>query len=234
MSDSQKQTIARYQSFFEAHTLSASLDVAQRYGVMSALREGQKSLQELADRCDCEAEPLEALIRVLIAIGAVEQYGDDLALSQAAQLLTGPDTDLSVKIWKSLPEYLSGQGQAAESRDDYRRRLSTRQWAHTAAAIQAAEVLDIGGALRGLRVLELGCGAGVWSAAMAYRDPTLHVTVVDSAARLAQCQATYASIEMLDRWTAIEDDYRTWSTPLGEFDLVILPEVVQLEQMLML
>ena len=65
---------------------------------------------------------------------------------------------------------------------------------------------------------------------MAYRDPALQVTVVDDAPRLAQCQSTYASIDLLNRWTAIEDDYRTWSTPLGEFDLVVLPEVLQLEQ----
>ncbi len=106
----------------------------------------------------------------------------------------------------------------------------SRQWTHTSAALQAAEALGFGSALRGLNILELGSGAGVWSAAMIYRDPGARLTAVDHAPMLAHCQATFASVELLDRVTMIEDDYRTWSTPLGEFDLVILPEIVQLEQ----
>jgi 2-polyprenyl-3-methyl-5-hydroxy-6-metoxy-1,4-benzoquinol methylase len=229
MSDSQKQTIARYQSFLEGMALSASLEAAIEAGVFDALRDGQRSLPELAAACGCEAEPLAALVRVLLALGALERYGDDLALSQAAQLLAGPDTDLGRGIWHGLSAFLTGQEREGDAVPFYRRRVSNRQWSHTAAAMQAAEVLEIGIALRGLNVLELGGGAGVWSAAMAYRDPKLHVTIVDTAARLAQCRATFASIDLLERWTPIEDDYRTWSTPLGEFDLVILPEVLQLE-----
>jgi 2-polyprenyl-3-methyl-5-hydroxy-6-metoxy-1,4-benzoquinol methylase len=230
MSDSQKQTIARYQSFLEAISLSASLDAALKNGVIDALRTGQKDLEQLAELCDCQSEALEKLLQVLIAIGAVERYGDDFALSQAVRLIARPDADLGQGIWQGLPDFLSGQAAGVDAIADYRQRSTTRQWSHTAAAVQAAGVLDIGVALRGLNVLELGSGAGVWSAAMAYRDPKLQVTVVDTAQMLAQCEATYASIDLLQRWTAIEDDYRSWSTPLGQFDLVILPEVLQLEQ----
>ncbi|MGN6135355.1 MAG: methyltransferase [Aureliella sp.] len=230
MSESQKRTVARYQGFFEALSLSASLEAALDVGLLDALREGQMELEELARRCQCEVEPLAALMRVLVAVGIVERYGEDLALSQAAQLMAGPDVDLGMGVWFNLPDFLAGRERSSGGLEAYRRRISARQWSHTAAAMQAAEVLKIGTGLRGLKVLELGSGTGVWSAAMAYRDPTLHVTSVDDAARLAQCRATYASVELLERWTPIEDDYRTWSTPLGEFDLVILPEVLQLEQ----
>lgn len=230
MSESQKRTIARYQGFFEALSLSASLEAALDIGVLDALREGQMNLADLAERCRCEVEPLAALVRVLVAVGAVERYGDDLALSQAAQLMAGPDVDLGLGVWFNLPDFLAGQERSTGALDAYRRRISARQWSHTAAAMQAAEVLKIGAELRGLKLLELGSGTGVWSAAMAYRDATLQVTSVDDAHWLAQCHATYSSIDLLDRWRPIEDDYRTWSTPLGEFDLVVLPEVLQLEQ----
>jgi 2-polyprenyl-3-methyl-5-hydroxy-6-metoxy-1,4-benzoquinol methylase len=229
MNDSKKLTIARYQSFLEATALSASLDAAIEAGIFDALRDGQKNLTELAEACACAPEALSTLLRVLVAIGAVEKYEDDFALSQAAQLLAGPDIDMGRGVWYGMASFLAGEEREADAVPFYRRRVSNRQWSHTAAAVQAAEVLDIGHAIRGLNVLELGGGAGVWSAAMAYRDPQMHVTVVDTAARLAQCQATFASIDLLDRWTPIEDDYRTWSTPLDEFDLVILPEVLQLE-----
>lgn len=230
MSDSQKQTIERYQSFLQAMSLSASLDAALKSGVLDALRDGQRNLDQLATACDCDAVALERLLDVMIAIGAVERYEDDFALSQAVRLIARQDADLGKEIWQELPAFLSGEAASVDAIADYRARASTRQWSHTAAAVQAANVLDIGVALRALHVLELGGGAGVWSAAMAYRDPKLQVTVVDTEQMLAQCRATYASVDLLQRWTAIEDDYRSWSTPLGQFDLVILPEVLQLEQ----
>ncbi|MCC6510339.1 MAG: methyltransferase domain-containing protein [Pirellulaceae bacterium] len=245
MSESQKQTIARYQSFLDAMSLAASLETAARLGVFEALRSGQKDLEVLAQACQLDAEALESLLRVLVAVGAVENYGADFAISQAVGLIASPDRDLGRDIWESLPTYLrgsmspdhgavAGNGAAVDltvaRRRAYRERICTRQWSHTAAAMQAAEVLDIGAGLRRLNVLELGSGAGVWSAAMAYRDSDLRVTVVDRAAMLDQCRATYASIDLMDRVTLIEDDYRTWSPPLAQFDLVVLPEVVQLEQ----
>lgn len=229
MNDTQKQTIQRYQGFLEAFALSSSLDVAIRVGLMDTLRDGQKNIHQLAAKCECDPTALESLLQVLVSLGAIEQYRDDFALSPAAQLLVGPDADLGTAVWRELPEFLRGNGDRRIDREIYRRRLSARQWSHTAAAMQAAEVLDIGGGLRGLNVLELGSGAGVWSAAMAYRDSKLRVTCIDMASGLAQCQATYASIDLLDQCRFVEDDYRTWSTPLGEFDLVILPEVLQLE-----
>lgn len=206
------------------------MEAALRLGVLDALREGPMELPALAEHCQCDAQALRALVRVLLAVGVLEGYGEDLALSQATQLIAGPDIDLGLGLWSTLPEFLTGQPRTTESLESYRRRICARQWSHTAAAMQAAEVLKIGSGLRGLKLLEMGSGTGVWSAAMAFRDPGLQVTVVDDAPRLAQCHATYKSIDLLNRWTSIEDDYRTWSTPLGEFDLVILPEVLQLEQ----
>lgn len=230
MSELQKRTIVQYQGLFESISLSATLEAAIDLGVIDALRQGQLELNQLAARCECAEQPLARLVRVLLAIGVIERYGDDLALSHAVQLMAGPDVDLGREIWNQLPGFLQGQEHGSGGLENYRARIGARQWSHTAAAMQAAEVLKIGAELRGLKMLELGSGTGVWSAAMAYRDPTLRVTSVDDGARLAQCHATYASIEILDRWTPIQDDYRTWSTPLGEFDLTVLPEVLQLEQ----
>lgn len=234
MSESQKQTIARYQVFLDAMAMSACLDSAVKSGVFQTLRSGQRTLEELAASCHIQPQALEHLIRVLAAVGAVEIYGEFIALSQAISLIAPVDADLGHKLWQHLPAYLTPQEPtnftSAVSLDVYRRRISSRQWTHTAAAVQASEALGFGSALRGLNILELGSGAGVWSAAMIYRDPTARLTVVDHASMLGQCQATFASVELLDRVTMIEDDYRTWSTPLGEFDLVILPEIVQLEQ----
>lgn len=229
MKESQKLTIHRYQGFLETMALSASLEAAIGVGLLGALRGGPKDIGQLSQQCHCDPIAIESLVRVLVGLGAIEQYRDDLALSPAAQLLVGPDADLGAAVWRGLPDFLQGKKENGSSFELYRQRLSARQWSHTAAAMQAAEVLDIGGGLRGLNVLEFGSGAGVWSAAMAYRDSKLRVTSIDNASGLAQCHATYSSIDLLPQCRFVEDDYRTWSTPLGEYDLVILPEVLQLE-----
>ncbi len=233
MSESQKQTINRYQVFLDTMAVAAGLDSAVKLGIFQALRGGQKTLEELAASCRVDGEALEHLIAVLASAGAVEVYGDSIALSQAIGLIAPVDADLGHHLWQRLPDYLKTNGQASWSKTqsirEYRRRICSRQWTHTAAAIQAAEALGFGSVSRGLNILELGSGAGVWSAAMIFRDAETRLTVVDEGEMLAQCQATFASVELLDRVTMIEDDYRTWSTPLGHFDLVILPEVVQLE-----
>ena len=195
----------------------------------------RKPWPELAAACQIEAEPLEHLIRVLAAVGAVEVYDESIALSQAVRLIAPVDADLGRDLWQKLPTYL--RSISLKWFEFVRRAWSSIdsafahcQWTHTSAAIQAAEALGFGSVARGLNILELGSGAGVWSAAMIFRDPAARLKVVDHANMLGLCRATYASVDLLDRVTLIEDDYRTWSTPLGEFDLVILPEIVQLEQ----
>ncbi len=181
MSDSQKQTIFQYQRFLEVVATAACLQSASELGVFQALRNGQKDLTQLASASNCDSSALEELVRVLVAIGAIESYGEDLAISQAVGLFAPADADLGQSIWRNLSQYLqnSTSNLSNQRLSHYRQRISTRQWSHTAAAMQAAEVLGIGAALRGLNVLELGSGAGVWSAAMAYRDPKLRITCVD-------------------------------------------------------
>ncbi len=233
MSDSQKQTVARYQVFLDAMAMSASLDAAVKSGVFRALSSGQKTLEELASLCQIDPEALDNLLRVLTAVGAVEIYGEFIALSQAIALIAPMDADLGQALWNHLPAYLneaSADDTSAIKLHTYRQRSCSRQWTHTSAAVQAADALGFGSAAKGLNILELGSGAGVWSAAMIYRDPAARLTIVDHPQMLEHCRATFASIDLLDRVTMIADDYRTWSTPLGEFDLVLLPQVLQLEQ----
>ncbi|MFO1066295.1 MAG: methyltransferase [Pirellulales bacterium] len=245
MRDSQKQTIARYHSFLHTQAISAALKAARETGLVDVLRDGQRELDELAEQCSCDSAAIANLLRVLIAIGLVEHYGEFFALSQAARLMIGPDTDMGAEVYRDLSAFMRS-GEGTGSIDEYRRRISARQWTHTGAAVQAAEVLRIGPPeasesntvepegsgsqrRRGLKVLELGSGAGVWSAALAYRDPTLTVTAVDDGLSLHHCRQTYDSIDLLSRLTTIDDDYRTWDVPLGEFDLVVIPEILQLE-----
>ena len=228
MSEAQKQVIARYYSFLHSVAVVESLKNARHMRIVEVLMDGQKNASQLASECGLDAVSIESIARVLVAIGFLEQYGEDYALSQAARLMVGFDANFGEEIFSALPEYLRNS-QSTGNHHDYRQCIAGRQWTHTAAAMQAAEVLQIGESRKELKVLELGSSSGVWTAAMAYRDPTMHVTAVDTAGYANQIKTTFESVELLDRLTVVEADYRSWDVPLGAFDMVILPEVLQLE-----
>ena len=228
MSDSQNQTIDRYYSMLHTNALAHCLRSLAGTGVLEQLRHGQKDLETIASSCQLDSSLLQACLDLLVAVGFIEQYGEDFALSQAARLMEGADMQFGESLYGSLPGKLQSRPNAEEP-PNYRQLLNTRQWTHTAAAIQAAEVLDIGSSRRGLKVLVLGSGAAVWIGAMAYRDPEMQVTMVDDAETLQKGIATLHSIELKNPIQQIAADYRTWDVPLGEFDLVLLAEVLQLE-----
>ena len=230
MSDTRKQTIARYYSLLQTNALASALRAARKHGFIEILKRGQKTCPDLAREAGTNPQATADVLRMLVAIGAIEQYGEDFALSQATRLMVGYDEQLGDERLDGLDDYLRLPTNVGEGTiSGIRQVLVSRQWTQTAAAVQAAEVLDFGTSRRGLKILELGCGAGVWSAAICYRDGRSTVTLVDDASSLALARQTYSAVEIEDRVTWVEADYRTWDMPLGEFDLVLLPEVLQLE-----
>jgi ubiquinone/menaquinone biosynthesis C-methylase UbiE len=157
----------------------------------------------------------------------VEKYGDDYALSRAGHLLCQYDDDLGDAMWQRLVAVVRGD-ETRHDHDDQRQfdYLAATQWSQTAAAMQAAEILDIGdgGEFSGLKILDLGCGSGVWSCAIGHRDPTSTVTAVDRALAIEAAQATADSIELSDRFATIESDPIDADVPDAEFDLVLVAQ----------
>ncbi|MEM9646419.1 MAG: class I SAM-dependent methyltransferase, partial [Planctomycetota bacterium] len=91
---------------------------------------------------------------------------------------------------------------------DHHDTIAATQWVHTSAAIQAAEILNIGGEgeLRGPTILELGCGSAVWSCAMAFRDIGATITAVDDEAVRQAATNTAESIDLTRRFEFFQAD----------------------------
>ncbi len=183
MSEAQKQVTTKYFEILRMQALSAALAAALRANLLEALFEGQKDVTTLAQQCQLNPRACETCLNVLVAAGILERYREDYALSQTMRLLMGADTQFQQNVFEHADSFLR-LGKPAQSLEQHHRRLVDRQWTHTAAAMQMAEVLQIGSQRKGLEVLDLGCGAGVFSAAMAYRDPDMKVTLVDSESNL--------------------------------------------------
>lgn len=227
MSTAQERTLAQYQSWMQVNASAHLIRTARELGVIDELRQGQRTAYQLSETLSLVPDSLGLLLDTLISIGIVERYEDDFALARAGHLLCQYDDDLGDATWARLANLVRGNDQRSGNNDqrqsDY---LAATQWIHTPAAMQAAEILNIGdgGEFTGLKILDLGCGSGVWGCAMAHRDPDSTITAVDSAGALEATRVTADSIGLGGRLETIEADPLDVTLPTHEFDLVVLAQ----------
>ncbi len=223
----QDRTLDQYHELMQINAVSHLMRAARQLGVFAELRKGQRTLQQLGETLSLDPGSLNLLLDSLVAIGIIERYQDDHALAQATQLLCLYDDDLGDARWDRLVDRVRGEGNRNEHDDQQRfDHLAATQWIHTPAAMQAAEILNIGGEdeASGPHILDLGCGSAVWSCAMAHRDPASMITAVDTAGAIQAANKTAESIGLGDRFEAIASDPLAADVPRGEYDLVLIAQ----------
>lgn len=223
----QDRTLEQYHQLMQINAASHLARAARKIGLIGELRDGQRTLAQLCDTLALVPDSTTLLLDGLVAIGIVEKYEDDFALSRAAHLLCQYDDDLGDARWERLVDQVRGSGDRQDHNDQHQfDHLAATQWVHTPAAMQAAEILNIGGQgeVSGPKILDLGCGSAVWSCAMAHCDPQATVTAVDRPGALEAANSTAESIGLGDRFSAIEGDPLAVELPEAEFDLVLLPQ----------
>jgi SAM-dependent methyltransferase len=89
----------------------------------------------------------------------------------------------------------------------------------------AAQVVA-GGAKKGLRVLDIGCGSGVWSIAVAKADPEARITELDFPKVLETTRKFVEREGVVDRAEFLAGDLRSAQLPEQSFDLAILGNIV--------
>lgn len=225
----QDRSIQQYQQLLQINAASHLIRLARDCGLFQALAAGQRTAVQLTEALEVRPTVLRLLLDALCATGVIEQYGDDYALAQVTRLLTQYDADLGDHLWRRLQLALS-----KETPPDLRahhQSLAATQWIHTRAAMEAAEMLGIGGERQGCRILDWGCGSAVWSCAMAYRDQQATVTAVDHATVLGVANETAAAIELGSRFSTIQGDPAGVDLPDESFDLAILPQRLHTESL---
>lgn len=221
----QDKTIDLYQTTMQINASAHLMRIARQVGVFEELNVGQRTLDELCQARYVNKEAMVFVMDALVAIGIIEKYGDDYALSHAARLLCQYDEDLGDSVWKPIPDLLLGKLKREDVDEQMRRnRAAATQWIHTGAAMQAAEILDIGGENEppGIKILDLACGSSVWSCAMAHRDPESSVTAIDHEIMLDAAKSTAESIGLGDRFRTIAGDSLEIELDPESADLVLI------------
>jgi len=234
----QDRTLDHYQELMTINATSHVLRAGRWLGIFDQLAEGQKTLPMLADVFKIAPDRLLLLIESLIAIGIIEQYQDDYALSSTARLLCQYDADLDDATWEQLADTLRADrpraDQVADEQVPQQRfdSIAATQWVHTPAAMQVAEILDLGPPREDapetdasvLELLDLGCGSAVWSCAMGFRDPLMRITAIDQEPALVAASSTANSIGLGDRFTTRVGDPLTCRLEADAYDLVVVAQ----------
>lgn len=175
---------------------TAILSAAVELNLFTTVEEGSHTASSVASRLGTDERGTRILMDALVGMGYLMKSNQGYHLPPIASrfLVSGKPAFLGSTVtltedvwekWARLPEIVrrgqpvqpveKGEDQGAFFAD-FVEALFVYNWP---AAQQAARHLGIGTRKKRARILDLGAGSGVWSIAMAQRDPSVTVVAVD-------------------------------------------------------
>jgi len=212
---------------FNRNAITHVIRAAVALGIIDALREGQKTVDQLADELDLKPKPLQRMMDVLAQTELVEKYDEDYALSTVARLIPREMWDFGDFHWSHLSDFvrtgvnLHDDKNVPATNADFLATSGASEWLWTPAAMDAARVLDIGNSRTALRILEIGCGTAVFGVTMLHRDAESRLTLLDSGSGLRHARKTVESVGLEDRVEFVDADYLDFDLD-DQFDMVVM------------
>jgi len=223
---------------FELMDLFATVSVvsaAQQTGLLKALPSGPQTARAHAEKLGLDPRATGLVLDALVALDLASRDGDVYDASPRMKELMRPwgrAGNLPENLWGHVPTFLrTGErfarmdGSLAERESMYRDGVTRLGQILEATAQELASKLKEAPA----RVLDTGCGSGVWSLAIAERFPSTHVTGLDLPAVLESFMARARAKGLVDRVATLPGDMYAVELPAGGFDLVVIANVLHLE-----
>lgn len=227
MTNSQIKAVTDYVAVQNRNALSYAIRTAVALGVFEALEDGQKDAAQIAKLTGADARALPLLLDVLLNTELLEKYGDLYALSAVARLVPNQLMDFGDLYWCHLENFmrsgvsLPGNDNLAHTEADFLKGSAASEWMMTPAALDAAQVLDMGKTRRSLRILEIGGGSAILGSTLIHSDPESRLVILDSASALRRAEKTLESIGAVDRVEMVEGDYVDFQLDHQPFDMVL-------------
>lgn len=214
-------------------SLAVALRAALDTGLLLALVEAKRSPAEHATALGLDARATAVVLDVLVTGGIAARDGD--AVGASAEVLAWTrvmpiHVEQALALWGHTTEFLkTGRPflrMDGEDKTHYANVVAGlgRMAAEGARGFAARAPLDPSPR----RILDIGCGSGVWSLALAERYRDAHVTGLDRPAVLEAFRARAAEHGLADRIATIAGDVHEVAIP-REFDTVVIANVLRIE-----
>jgi ubiquinone/menaquinone biosynthesis C-methylase UbiE len=219
----------------ELIAMASVISAAQQAGLLRALHSGPRPSQAYAEQLNLDPRATTLVLDALVTLDLASREGDSYDASPRVKAFMrswgqgGPPLE---NLWTHTPIFLrTGEpflrmdGSPGEREASYRTTVSALAHLLEGAARELSAKLNEAPE----RVLDVGCGSGVWSLSIAERSPKVHVTGQDLPAVLESFMARAQSLGLGDRVATIPGDMHAVPLPAGGFDLVVIANVLRLE-----
>ena len=220
-----------------------------RLGVFSHIASGKRTAREIAGAAKANERGVRMLLDALVACGLLRKkhFGKTsqyLLTPRAAKFLVrnSPDYlggmiehDAMWDAWQRLPESVR-TGRPVNRVDQPNKNTkfftSLVRSLHVISrdpAQSAARALGAGKTHKGMRVLDIACGSGVWGIAIAEADSQARVTAQDFPAILKETRKYARSHGVEDRYNYLPGDLARSSLGREQYDLALLGHILHIQ-----
>ncbi len=225
-----------YRDIMEPLALAGAIAAADQCGIWQALVEAPLTCSELAERLGTDPRATDRVLGVLVANELlrldISRYALSDALREMSQIFPEGLTTFT-RLFAHTPHFLSTGEPLHHMDGDVRARGEA--YGSTVSALASmfeaparCLALRIGGEPP-KRLLDVGCGSGVWGLAIAERFAETRVTGLDLPPVLKAFEARAGALGLSDRIELLPGDMHDVAIAPGSFDMIMLGNVIHLE-----
>jgi SAM-dependent methyltransferase len=228
-----------------SHLATRILFSGVQLGVFEQIGDEGKTAGEISKRTNTSLRGIRILLDCLVSFHLLTKAEQQYSLNSISRrYLKKSSPDYMGHLWEdegSLPAW-DGLNVAIRSGKPARKKGSTVQEAasflplakslhvvHWESAKRAARMLGAGNEHNSMKVLDVGCGSGVWGIAIAETSPKSKITAHDFPEILEITKAYAKQHNVEEQFQYVPGDIRTIDFGKSDFDLAILGNIVHSE-----
>lgn len=205
---------------------------------------GRHTAAEMAEAAGATERGIRILANALVGLKALERDGDRYVLTNASKAFLSKNSPTYIgdwvlhiselaEPWKRVTETVKTghpprKVETEEHGAEFFPKLVETLYVMGSPGADAAARKVVDGR-RGLRVLDIGAGSGVWGIHMAKHDPEARVTVADFAKVIEVTKKFVARNGMTERFDYLPGDFHETQFGEREFDVAVLGHILHSE-----